>query len=76
MINSDLHAAFCRNVRARRMEINMTQQELAAATGLHQPVISALEAGRYAPTLDTVSVIAKGLRIRPEALFLLETVDA
>jgi predicted transcriptional regulator len=72
MITCDLHSAFCRNMRTRRIELGLTQQELAEATGLYQPDISAFEAGRKEPTLETVSVIAKGLRIRPEALFLLE----
>ena len=72
VITCELHAAFCRNMRTRRTELGMTQQELAEAIGLYQPDISAFEAGLKEPTLKTVSLIAKGLRIRPEALFLLE----
>jgi DNA-binding XRE family transcriptional regulator len=72
MITCELHAAFCRNMRTRRLELGLTQAELARTTGVHQPEISDFEAGKREPTLATVSVIAKGLRIRPEALFLLE----
>ena len=72
MITCEIHAAFCRNVRTRRTELGMTQQDLAQVTGLYQPDISDFELGRKEPTLKTISLIAKALRIRPEALFLLE----
>lgn len=73
-ITCDLHARLARNIRARRIELEMTQQDLAAATGLYQPDISAFEGGRKEPSLETISVIAKGLRIQPEALFILDPV--
>ncbi len=75
-VNCELHKRFCQNVRALRLEKGMTQQELADATGLHRPDISAIEAGRYAPTLSTVEIVAKGLGIKPEGLFLLDLVEA
>ncbi|MFA7254113.1 MAG: helix-turn-helix transcriptional regulator [Patescibacteria group bacterium] len=57
-------------MRARRLELEMTQQQLAEATGLYQPDISEFEAGRKEPSLKTISIIAKGLRIPPEAMLL------
>ena len=71
-ITCGLHARLSRNIRARRLYLGMTQQQLAEVTGLYAPDISAFEAGKKEPRLETVSVIAKGLNIRPEELLSLD----
>lgn len=44
-----------------RMQKGMTQVQLSEATGVHQPNIARIEAGRYAANLDTLERIAKAL---------------
>ena len=39
----------------------MTQEELAAATGIRQEHLSRIEAGRYSVGIDTLAKIAEGL---------------
>ena len=47
----------------------MTQEQLAAASGLEQAVISKIERGAVAnPRFDTVCKLAEGLRLDPRAL--------
>ncbi|MDO4502106.1 MAG: helix-turn-helix transcriptional regulator [Coriobacteriia bacterium] len=45
--------------RARRAA-GMTQHQLSEATGIPQPVISAMEKGRRNPTLETMEILAAG----------------
>lgn len=44
-----------------RMQQGMTQIQLSDVTGIHQPNIVRIEAGRYAANLDTLERIAKAL---------------
>ncbi|MDD2534651.1 MAG: helix-turn-helix transcriptional regulator [Eubacteriales bacterium] len=44
-----------------RMELNMTQKELAEKTGIRQSNISRIESGASLPNLATLEVIARGL---------------
>jgi transcriptional regulator with XRE-family HTH domain len=74
MITTDMHRRFCANMRRRRLEINMTQQQLADKLGVAQPGIAAIEAGRASPTLDTVARVAEALDMSPEWLLALEPV--
>ena len=46
---------------ARRRELRMTQQQLAAASGIHQSEISRIESGHGNPTLKTISALARAL---------------
>lgn len=50
-------------MNVRRMR-NMTQKQMAEATGLTQPDISRLENGRANPSLKTIKNIAEGLGMR------------
>ncbi len=63
MITTELHARFCRNVKARRLELGLTQSELAKKLKVTQPVIAQMESGRFVPTLDTVAQIGKVLKM-------------
>ena len=45
----------------RRRELHLTQQQAAAASGLHQSVVSRIEQGVANPTARTLSVLARAL---------------
>ena len=56
-----------RDVRKRR---RLTQQELAAKSGVPQQTISGLETNPHqSPEWRTVSALCEALRVRPEELF-------
>ena len=46
---------------ARRRELRMTQQQLAAASGIRQSEISRIESGYGNPTLKTIGALARAL---------------
>lgn len=48
-------------IRDIRTELGMTQRDLAEKTGLQQPHIVRIEAGRYSVGLDTLQLIAEAL---------------
>lgn len=48
----------------RRRELHMTQQQVAAASGLHQSVVSRIEQGVANPTARTLTQLARGLDAR------------
>lgn len=68
MHGKDLQAAFARNVKARRKELDLTQVQLSLATGLPQPHISAIERGSMAPSFATIATLAEALDTTPSAL--------
>lgn len=53
-----------------RRETGLTQEQLAAASGLDQRVISRLQTGNANPTLKTLSRLAKGFDRRLEIRFV------
>ena len=48
-------------IRQLRTQQQMTQDQLAALTGLERPHITRIEAGRYSVGFDTLQVIAQAL---------------
>ena len=48
---------------ARRRELRMTQQQLAAASGIHQSEISRIESGNGNPTLKTLGALTDALGV-------------
>ncbi|MFN9103296.1 MAG: helix-turn-helix domain-containing protein [Betaproteobacteria bacterium] len=54
--------AFSAVLKARRLELGMTQEDLAGAIELDRPYITMLEAGRKQPTLSVLWRIAAGLQ--------------
>ncbi|MBE0527637.1 MAG: helix-turn-helix transcriptional regulator [Thermoleophilia bacterium] len=44
-----------------RLTLNMTQQQLAAASGIRQSEISRIESGNGNPTLKTIGALARAL---------------
>jgi len=45
----------------RRQALHMTQQQLAAASGIRQSEISRIESGNGNPTLKTIGALARAL---------------
>ena len=48
----------------RRRELHLTQQQVAAASGLHQSVVSRIEQGVANPTARTLAALARALDAR------------
>lgn len=51
------------NLRERRKEANITQEQLASMTGIPQSHISRLENGQHSPSFMTLEKIAQALQI-------------
>jgi transcriptional regulator with XRE-family HTH domain len=59
---------FGANVRAKRIELGLTQRELGRETGVHPSYISAVERGLRNPRLRTLDRLAKGLGVKASEL--------
>jgi transcriptional regulator with XRE-family HTH domain len=66
---SDPKVMFGKRVRAFRLKLGMTQEELAQRAHLHRNYVSLLERGRRGITLDTILEVAKVLGVKPARLF-------
>jgi len=60
--------AFGQRVRARRQELDLTQEQLADACGLHWTFIGQVERGRRNISLHNILKIGAGLRLDPGEL--------
>ena len=58
-----------KRIKARRLELGMTQIECAKRAGIVQPYLLNLEHGRRDPTLSTLVRIAKALKVSLSDLF-------
>ena len=56
-----LHKRFLANLRARRLELGLTQADVADRLGIAQPSYAAIESGRRNPGLDVVERVALAL---------------
>ncbi len=56
-------------VRKRRLELNISQEELAARAGLHRTYIGDIERGARNLSLENIEKIANGLELEMSALF-------
>ena len=56
-----LHDNFRQNVRKRRKELRLTQEQLAERLKVTGAYISEIEAGRRTPSLETVERLAAAL---------------
>lgn len=61
--NLPLIQAFSAVLKARRLELGLTQEDLAGIVELDRPYITMLEAGRKQPTLSVLWRIAAGLQL-------------
>jgi transcriptional regulator with XRE-family HTH domain len=58
-----------RNMRRRRKELGMSQEELGDRADLEQSYISNVEAGTRNVSIDNIARIARALRLDIEILF-------
>ena len=60
------------NIERRRKELDMTQQQLAAALGVSRQTVISLEGGRYNPSLTLAHRLAVVFGVRIEEIFEFE----
>lgn len=66
----DVTEAFGRAVKARRAEMQWTQDQVSEEGGFGRTFISSLERGEKAPTVATVWKVALALGCKPSDLWL------
>lgn len=64
----DLIELFAINVRKRRNELGLSQEELADICGVHRTYISLIERKKRNVTIKNIEIIAKGLGTEPYQL--------
>ena len=62
--HSHLYRCLGEVINARRKRLKLTQDELAAESGVNRAFISNIEQGRRNPSIGAVASIAKGLKTR------------
>lgn len=60
---------FGENIRARRLEIGLSQEELADLAGLHRTYIGAIERGERNVSFVNILRISRALGVQPSELF-------
>lgn len=60
---------FANAIRERRLELGLTQTQLAQRAGLRQPEVSRLESGGGTPTIGMLERLAHALELRFVARF-------
>lgn len=63
-----LNQAFGETLRMARRQAKISQEELAARSGLHRTYVSQLERGQKSPSLNVVAGLARSLGVRPHEL--------
>ena len=63
---------FGRKVRERRLELNLSQEELAGRTGVHRTYIGMIERAEKNITLENIEKVAKALEVPLRDLMNLE----
>lgn len=64
----EIREHFRQNVKSRRRELSLSQEQLAAVTGIPQPSIANFERGTRVPSFETLVKLAEGLRTSPDVL--------
>jgi transcriptional regulator with XRE-family HTH domain len=70
MIEMPLQEHFRENVRRRRLELGLTQKQLADKMGCTHPYISQVENGESNPSLDVVERFARALDWSPVQILI------
>lgn len=60
-----LREIFAQNLRRRRKELHISQEELASLASLDRTYVSALERSLYSISLDRLELVAKALDVCP-----------
>jgi len=56
------------NLREARLELELTQEQVAERSGVHATEVSRIEAGKRDPRVSTVERLAKAVQVRPGQL--------
>jgi len=60
-----LRDLFCENAKRRRLELGLTQEEVASRLGVGQPAYAHIEAGRRSPGIAIIESVAEALNCDP-----------
>ncbi len=74
MRGDEIRKLLGRHLRARRLELALTQAKLAKILRVKQPYIASLEAGTCSISLDVLGKLAETLRTSPSALLSTEEI--
>lgn len=66
--NCALVAVFAQNVRLKRLELQLSQEELAERAGVHRTYVGMLERGEKNVTIYNIERIAEALGLEPYQL--------
>lgn len=61
-------ADFAKNVRKRRHELELTQEQLAEKADFHVNYIGGIERGERNPSLESIVLLARALKLPPKDL--------
>jgi transcriptional regulator with XRE-family HTH domain len=70
MPDESMRRPFAANLRANRVRVGLSQEELGAICGLHRTEISLLERCKRSPRLETIVVLARALKLDSPAELL------
>jgi transcriptional regulator with XRE-family HTH domain len=56
------------NLRAARLKLELSQEQVADRSGVHATEVSRIEAGKRDPRVSTVERLAKAVELRPGQL--------
>ena len=70
MARKGLLGAFAATMRSTRMDLGLSQEQLADKAGLHRNYVGMIERGERAPTLVAIEGIAAGLGIKVSDLMV------
>ncbi|MBT9237027.1 helix-turn-helix transcriptional regulator [Pseudomonas sp. MG-2] len=65
-----LVAIFAANMKRRRIELGLSQEELAERAGVHRTYVGMLERGEKNATLYSIERLAGALEVEPATLLL------
>lgn len=66
----DLVNVFAQNVRRIRVELGLSQEELAERAGVHRTYVGMLERGEKNVTIYNIERIANALKVAPSQLLV------
>lgn len=64
----EIREIFAQNLKVRRRELKLSQEELAHLAELDRTYVSALERCKYAVSIDVIAKLATALSVSPAAL--------
>ena len=62
--SAELRILFAANLRRARQKAGLSQEDVAAHAGIHQPRVSEVECGVYNVTLETMVILADAVGVK------------